>query len=154
MEVGSLLISLAIVVLVAAFVARPLFDRQAQQVSESERRLSALQAERDRVLSLLQDLEMDFATGKITQVDFQAQRAPLVVQGANVLRQLDRLAPAAVGGPAAGGSLEDQLEREIACRRSSAAPAVGYCAVCGTALRSGDRFCTRCGTAVPAKASA
>ena len=56
MEIGGLLISLALLVLVVAYVARPLVERQAQPVSESDRELSALQAERDRILLLLQDL--------------------------------------------------------------------------------------------------
>lgn len=150
MEISGLLISLAILVMVVAFVARPLVERQAQPVSEADRELSALQAERDRTLQLLQDLEMDHAMGKITPDDYQAQRAPLVARGAEVLRQIDQHLPAR---PAAATS-DDALEREIASRRASAAAGAGYCANCGNALQSGDRFCIRCGTAAPAEASA
>jgi hypothetical protein len=149
MEIGGLLISLAILVLVVAFVARPLVERQAQPVSDSDRELSALQAERDRIMRLLQDLEMDHAMGKITPEDYQAQRAPLVTRGAEVLRQIDQHLPV---GPAAA-TADDALEQEIARRRASAAAAAGYCASCGNALQSGDRFCIRCGTAVAAEVS-
>lgn len=150
MEISGLLISLAILVMVVAFVARQLVERQAQPVSEADRELSALQAERDRILQLLQDLEMDHAMGKITPEDYQAQRAPLVARGAEVLRQIDQHLPAR---PAAA-TADDALEREIASRRASAAAGAGYCANCGNALQSGDRFCIRCGTATPAEASA
>jgi hypothetical protein len=53
MEVAPLLISLAILVLVVAYVGRPLVERRALEVTDEERRLSALQAERDRLLRLL-----------------------------------------------------------------------------------------------------
>jgi len=150
MEIGGLLIGLAILVLVGAYVARPLVERQAQPVSESDRELSALQAERDRILQLLQDLEMDQAMGKIAPEDYQVQRAPLVARGADVLRRIDQRLPARTAPPTA----EDALEREIAKRRASGAGPAGYCAKCGNSLQSGDRFCIRCGTPVAAEASA
>ncbi|MCJ7511735.1 MAG: zinc ribbon domain-containing protein [Anaerolineales bacterium] len=154
MEIGGLLISLAILVLVVAFVARPLVDRQAQQGSAPDSELSALQAERDRVLSLLQDLEMDLAMSKIPVEDYQAQRAPLVAHGAEILRQIDGRMPgeAAMAGEAANH--EDALEREIARRRSPSGNLVGNCPRCGNGLQAGDRFCVRCGTPVPVEASA
>lgn len=150
MEIGGLLIGLAILVLVGAYVARPLVERQAQPVSESDRELSALQAERDRILLLLQDLEMDQAMGKIAPEDYQAQRGPLVARGADVLRQIDQRQPART----ASGTAEDALEREIAKRRASGAGPAGYCVRCGHSLQSGDRFCIRCGTPVATEASA
>ena len=146
MEIGGLLISLAILVLVVAFVARPLIERQAQPVSEADRELSALQAERDRILLLLQDLEMDQAMGKVAAEDYAAQRAPLVARGAEVLRQIDERQPAVPGRR----GVDDDLEREIARRRMSAAG--GFCGQCGTALHAGDRFCIRCGAPVPVEA--
>jgi CheY-like chemotaxis protein len=150
MEIGGLLISLALLVLVVAYVARPLVERQAQPVSESDRELSALQAERDRILLLLQDLEMDQAMGKISSEDYQAQRAPLVTRGAEVLRGIDQhLPPREIQAVAT-----DALEVEIARRRASAARAVGYCTSCGNPLQAGDRFCIRCGAAAAVEVSA
>lgn len=150
MEIGGLLIGLAILVLVGAYVARPLVERQAQPVSESDRELSALQAERDRILQLLQDLEMDQAMGKVALADYQAQRAPLVARGAEVLRQIDQHLPPRPAAATAG----DALEREIASRRATAVGPAGYCASCGNPLQKGDRFCIRCGTALSAETSA
>lgn len=54
----------------------------------------------------------------------------------------------------AAATADDAIEREIARRRASAVAAAGYCANCGNPLKSGDRFCIRCGTAAPAEASA
>jgi hypothetical protein len=150
MEIGGLLISLALLVLVVAYVARPLVERQAQPVSKSDRELSALQAERDRILLLLQDLEMDQAMGKISSDDYQSQRAPLVARGADVLREIDHhLPPREIQA----GEV-DALEVEIARRRASAARTVGYCTSCGNPLQAGDRFCSRCGAAAAVEVSA
>lgn len=139
MEVGALLISLALLVLVVAYVARPLVERRALEVSSDERRLSALLAERDRLLRVLQDLDMDQAMNKISPEDYQAQRAPLMVHGAEVLRAIDELAPASA-------AQVDDLEREIARRRQRGE--AGHCVQCGSQLQAGDRFCIRCGAAV------
>ena len=147
MEVAPLLISLAILVLVVAYVGRPLVERRALEVTDEERRLSALQAERDRLLRLLQDLEMDQAMGKIDAEDYELQRAPLVLRGARVLREIDELAPA---GVAPARSPEDDLEREIARRRHGGTSTLtaAHCVQCGAALDTGDRFCVRCGAPV------
>jgi hypothetical protein len=150
MEIGGVLISLALLVLVVAYVARPLVERQAQPVSESDRELSALQAERDRILVLLQDLEMDQAMGKVSLDDYQTQRAPLVARGADVLRAIDEQLPER-GLRDAG---VDDLELEIARRRTSLGRAAAYCTRCGNPLQAGDRFCIRCGAPAPGEVPA
>lgn len=157
MDAASLLLGLALLILVAAYVARPLFERSPEPVAESDPS-DGLLAERENVLAALRDLDFDFRTGKVAAEDYEAQRAALVTQGAAVLQQLD--ASAANGEPPAD-DLEAEIEAAIAAHRQSAkkpsrAPvspvtaSAQVCSSCGAAIRAGDRFCAACGTPVAA----
>ena len=144
MDFGSLLILLGLIVVVAAFLAKPLFENRATPVAAGDRRLSALQADREAILTMIREIEMDHAMGKIGADDYQAQRASLVARGSAVLREID-----ALGGAGAPGGMDAAIEAAVAARRSHApAQSAGFCAHCGRALLRGDRFCASCGTPV------
>ena len=117
MDIGSILLLLALLVLIGLFIARPLIDREAVVVSPEEDRqeheISTLLAERDRVLTALHELDFDNALGKIPKQDYPPQRALLLQQGADVLRKLDeydQVAPA--------NDMEARIEQAIAERRA------------------------------------
>jgi hypothetical protein len=181
MDIGSLFLILALFVLVAWYVSRPLFERRpissaARAVSRSEHELSALLAERDRILQMLQELDFDYTLGKIPEEDYPNQRNLLLQRGVEVLGQLDALQPSLPTGLAA-----DRLEKAIAARRAqqsqaAAAPrkngngapvpddelerliasrrrehpekAGGFCPKCGRPLQKSDQFCPKCGAKV------
>jgi hypothetical protein len=144
MDFGSLLILIGVIVAVVAFLARPLVENRASLGTAADHRLSALQAEREAVLTMIREIEMDHAMGKIGADDFQAQRADLVVRGSAVLRELD-----ALGGETASEDVDAAIEAAVAARRGHApTKAAGFCAHCGRALQRGDRFCACCGTPV------
>ena len=121
MDIGSILLILALFVPVALFVARPFFNpRLAKQDSltkAEDHELSGLLAERDRILTALQELEFDHVLGKIPDEDYPSQRASLVQHGAELLRQLDQMQ--APGSEA--GDVVDRVEEAIARRRADAA---------------------------------
>jgi rubrerythrin len=123
MDIGSLLLILALLIVVGWFIARPLFERQATIVDglsdQQDHELSALLSERDRILNALQELDFDHALGKIPEEDFPAQRAVLVQRGAQTLRQLDELTQ-----QPASQDQEARLEAAIAARRADAAQPV------------------------------
>ena len=116
MDLGSVCLILALFILVAYFVMRPLFDPALQPTTppQSSRQVerSALLAERDRLLRALQDLDFDHALGKIPADEYPRQRAAWVSRGAEVLRRLDEL-------PDDG----DQTAPGIAAARPESAPA-------------------------------
>ena len=122
MDIGSLLVILALLVLVGLFVGRPFFDKESASVDQAERQedheLSHLLAERDRVLNALQELDFDNDLHKIPTEDYAEQRALLLQQGAEVLRSLD-----AHQSEAPGATAEERLDAAIAARRLTAAPA-------------------------------
>lgn len=177
MDFGSLLVILALIILVGMLISRPFFQRGAKKpliegasaTRQAEHTRSALLAERDRVISALQDLEFDHTLGKIPSEDYPTQRAALLQAGADALRQLDEL-DAAPGS----ASAEDRLEAAVAARRADKAvqpagrrtpaqpedeidamvaarrkarpeKAAGFCPKCGKPAVKGDKFCSRCG---------
>lgn len=145
MDIGSILAGLALLALVAAFVGRPLFERSGTRVAEQDRQLSSLLAERDRVLSSLQDLDMDRAMNKILEDDYQAQRAELLTEGAAILREIDSLQPPDVDEDDKS-ELEREIEREVARLRSAeASDEARFCPACGAEVSPGDRYCMQCG---------
>jgi len=93
MELGSIFLILALLILVSLFVTRPFVEANGQHRVSSPSRAdhdrSTLLAERDRLLNTLQELDFDYAMGKIPDEDYPAQRAALVQRGADILRLLD-----------------------------------------------------------------
>src|SRR5512145_657270 len=95
MDIGSLLLILALFLFVAWFIARPFFETQpkfAGPGGSNEHARSFLLAERERVLTALQELDFDHTLGKVPENDYPIQRAALLQRGADILRQMDTLA--------------------------------------------------------------
>ncbi len=165
MELSAIFFSLAILILVGIYLYAPFMERRARRVTEEEHEISALMAERDRVINSLQELDFDFKLGKIPEEDYPLQRSSLLQKGAEILRQIDTLAPQVTSTP----DTEARLERAIAARRADASVAkvavsdddlesmissrrrsrtnksAGFCPKCGKPVMVTDRFCPSCG---------
>lgn len=169
MEIGSIFLLLAVLMLASLFVARPFFEgRRMTAVSAEDQTLSSLMADRDRLILTLQELEFDHVLHKIPAEDYPTMRADLMQKAADVLRKLD-----ALQAKSASTDAESRLEAVIAARRADSAqkaiPAInpvtddsiealiaarkatrkeksgGFCAKCGKAVLSTDLFCPNCG---------
>ena len=93
MELGSIFLVLAVVLLIGVYIFAP-FTKLARYVRTSEsHEVSALKAERDRVINSLQELDFDFKLGKIPAGEYPEQRTLLMQKGADILRKLDELVP-------------------------------------------------------------
>ncbi len=165
MELTAIFFSLAVLILVGMYLYAPFMERRARNVTEEEHELSALMAERDRVINSLQELDFDFKLGKIPEDDYPPQRASLLQKGADILRKIDSLAPQA----ASAQDTEARLERAIAARRADASTttpevsdddlesmissrrkgrttkSAGFCPKCGKPVMVTDQFCPACG---------
>ncbi len=135
--IGSLFLVLALAVFVVLFIGQPFFQKtskaraQAQAAAqEREHRVSSLLAERDRILNALQELDFDYALGKVPAEDYPQQRGVLLKSGAGVLRELDQFEQEEVAAGAAAGSaglqaqksgVEERIEAAVAARRADAA---------------------------------
>lgn len=170
MDIGSIFLVLGLFVLVALFIAKPLLEKKSVSVSQEEHELSALLAEKDRVVTTLQELEFDHLLGKIPEEDFPALRTAFVQRGADLLRKIDEYQ-----APVSATAVEDRLEAAIDARRLAAAQAAhlprngvrvpddaleqliatrrrnrpekagGFCPKCGGVVQKSDRFCPKCG---------
>ena len=123
MDLGSLFLILAGVLLAAVIITRPFLDRKVETAplieqkiaGQKEHQRSSLLAERDRLLNTIQELDFDFALGKIPVEDYPAQRELLIQNGVDILRKLD-----ALDKVQADESIEERLEEAIAARRAAA----------------------------------
>lgn len=172
MELTAIFLSLALLILVGIYLYAPFMERRARRITEEEHELSALMAERDRVINSLQELDFDFKLGKIPEEDYPVQRTSLLQKGADILRQIDSLAPNGAGADrhtGTQGDVEKRIERAIAARRADASVArvevtdddlesmiasrrkgrtnksAGFCPRCGKPVMVTDRFCPSCG---------
>ncbi len=161
-----------LIVAVIAFVAYPLFTPSKQKTGQAADALDNWIAQRDSAYDAIRDLDFDYQMGKLSQNDYDALRNKYRARAATALEQIDavlgrdgaetrieeevtrlrerrRVAvadretpgapPGAVSEP--GAPSGDAIEQEVARLRAGRA----RCPNCGTAHRTGDRFCVKCG---------
>lgn len=158
MEPISIFLLLIVLILIVLFVTRPFFEPRHLHTKVSDHELSSLLAERERLLTALQELDFDQTLGKIPAEDYPLQRAALLQKGAEVLRKLDALA--SITSSQAGNKKltpvsepesiahisEDDLEDMLAKRRNTRKEkTAGFCPKCGRPVLQSDVFCPSCG---------
>lgn len=168
MDIGAIFLILAVLILVALFLAQPLIEHRSTMVTEEEHELSSLMAEQDSLLTALQELDFDHTLGKIPAEEYPAQRADLLKRGTEILRRID-----ALSGVGESKNAQDRVEAAIAARRADAAvvkdnapsdddleslisarrtdrkeKSGGFCPHCGKPVLRTDRFCPKCGKSI------
>ncbi len=162
MTPGAILFGIALLVLVALYIAQPLIVTTG--APQPRRRLlpdkrQELMVHKEALLEEIRTLDFDFETGKIPAEAHAAQRAELVTEAAETLKQLDALPKETAPVP---NTTLAEIEAAIARRRAAAAPrpvngtpeeatAVPsngqskFCSQCGQPVKSTDKFCAACG---------
>ena len=168
MELGSLFLVLAVIVMVGIYLYAPFTARARRARTSESHEVSSLKAERDRMINSLQELDFDFKLGKIPAEDYPEQRADLLQKGSDILRKLDELAPVSASASNVEARIEkaaaakradssaaetqvsdDDLESMIAARRKEhKSKSAGFCPKCGKSVLVTDKFCPSCGKAV------
>jgi len=176
MEIGAFFLLLAIVIIVVIFIAQPYIDErkhktlvtEAIPAREKETHISALYAERDRLILALQELEFDYQLGKIPDEDYPGQRNYLLQKGVQVIKKLDEIGGVqhegdqearivsvirerqSVEKKQSGRIVKDaDIEAMIASRRRMKATTPdSFCTQCGNPISNTDKFCSRCGNTV------
>ncbi|HEY5271284.1 MAG TPA: zinc ribbon domain-containing protein [Anaerolineales bacterium] len=159
MEPVAIFLLLIVLAFIVLFVTRPFFERWHVRAAESSLELSSLLAERERLLTALQELDFDQTLGKIPAEDYPVQRAALLQKGAEVLRQLDAVTPSTLkqasgkvqvhdsAAKSAAPLSDDDLEDMLAKRRNSRKDkTAGFCPKCGKPVLQSDVFCPSCGS--------
>jgi hypothetical protein len=173
MDIGSIFLIVGILIVVLIFIFQPFLDErrhralvtQAVPTVEKEMHVSALLAERDRILRALQELEFDFSLGKIPEEDYPIQRQYLLQKGAEVIKSLDKIdgdeiredqvqrIEAVIETNRVDGDKKSEkmvkdidIESLIAARkRSKESKPDGFCPKCGKPVSKNDKFCAKCG---------
>ncbi len=168
MELGSLFLILAVLVVVGIYIYAPFTSRAKRARTSESHEVSALKAERDRVINSLQELDFDFKLGKIPAEDYPEQRAALLQKGSDILRKLDEISPVSASASNVEARIEkaaaakradssaaesqisdDDLESMIAARRKEhKSKSAGFCPKCGKPVLVTDKFCPSCGKAI------
>lgn len=167
MEIGSVFLILAVLIITGMYLYAPFTSRASKIYNNSaEHELSALKAERDRVINSLQELDFDFKLGKVPAEDYPEQRQMLLQKGAEILRQLDeiektfssqdvetRIEKAAAKKRADASSETELDDKEIENminerRKENKNKSAGFCPKCGKPVLVTDKFCPSCGKAL------
>ena len=158
MNIGAILVGIALVVAVTAYVARPLSEGTPSGVRIRDAggaRRARLSHQRDAIYALIRELDVDHQTGKITEQDYRSLRERYVTEGVSVLKQLDAL-PATDGRSALDNEIEEQvltMRRRQPTDRASRRTVVEHCTQCGHPADPEDRFCARCGASLKGRPS-
>jgi hypothetical protein len=169
MDLASILLILTVLILTAAFVMRPFFDKKIRinqdsgilagaELAKLEHTRSSLLAEKERAMNSLQELDFDHSLHKIPEELYPEQRAVLMRQAAGILKQLEEMGFVQESeaeqqkimstGPHDG---YDELEELISRRRGEMTDkSTGFCPKCGKAVKESDRFCPKCGATIHA----
>lgn len=165
MEAGAILSLAAVLMIVCAVVFRPFMPGFKNAKIGRRNRISTNQqasvwlAEKERLLTMIQELEFDHETGKVPDDLFSEQRIELVRSAAEILNKLDQMGYSEPkpektsdrGSSAPGIKEYDDLDELIARRKlEKNGKATGFCPKCGNALQSKDRFCPKCGMTIQA----
>lgn len=153
MDLGSLLILLAIFLAAVLYLVRPFFS-EGDSPLQLQAGASSLLAEKERLLTAIEDLEQEFWLDRIPEKDYRRKREYLLKTTAGVLQEIELLQQ---DFPQAEKTREDEddrieeesLEAMIEARRKKLHQQPrGTCPSCGADVYRGDQFCGRCGEAL------
>ncbi len=136
MDIASILLGLALLIVVGLFVAKPFLTDSAPKRPLSPKQ--QLLARKATLINDLRALEFDHDTKKIPDDVYAFQREALVKETAVVLKQIDF--------PEESQAVDDDIEAAIARAKSGkTAGKKAFCANCGKPLDHTDKFCNKCG---------
>jgi RNA polymerase subunit RPABC4/transcription elongation factor Spt4 len=117
-------------------------------VASAEETIDELLAQRDGIFQALRELRFDHEVGKITDEDYVVFEASLRQTAAGSLRALDEWESGA------NHDLDTALEAAVTARTVALAAGEVACPRCGRMAGPADKFCGRCGAALPEAAAA
>ena len=138
MTAGSILLSVALLVLVGLYVFRPILTPTRVDIITDRDKLLA---EKDALLNAIKSLDFDYETGKMPMDQYESERTRLKIEAANVLRNADQLSDDVEG------DINAQIEAAIAAIRNKA-QAAAQCDNCKKPVSEDDKFCANCGEAL------
>ncbi len=80
--------SIGLSVLIAWFLVEPHLIPEINEVGDTREDKTPLLDQRDRLVQMIKDLDLDLATGKITVEDHQAMRGSLIAELSPIVQKL------------------------------------------------------------------
>lgn len=148
MALSSFLIVLVIFILAGFVIIRPFLVELDTRGTTLPRKNDSLLAEKERLLSSIEDLDLEYDLKKISSREHTRNRDILLSQAAEVLMKLDKLEKTAPveNRISSDPSGEDDLEKMIKARRHELkGEKSSYCSHCGKIVKPDDQFCGQCG---------
>lgn len=148
MAFSSFLIVLVIFVLAGIIIVRPFLVEQKVSRPVVPQKYNSILAERERLLSSIEDLDLEYDLQKISSQEHTRNRDILLSQAAEVLVQLDKLEKKVPKNMRVSAPVEneDDLEGMIETRRRELkGDKSRFCSHCGKAVKPEDQFCGKCG---------
>lgn len=137
MGIGTILIGIALLVVVAALVVAPLLEKP-QPANEPLSARETLEIEHQSVLRAIREIDLDYRTHKLSEADYKDLRRKQVEHGADILRTLDAFK--------SDEQIDEEIEAQVAALRSTNTMKVErFCTQCGKPVKENDRFCAQCG---------
>jgi hypothetical protein len=156
MDLIALILLVLVLVSVVLFITQPFFEA-GRIAAKASPRVPALLAEREMILTALQELDFDNELKKFPADEYRAQRERLVIRGMNILSQLDQAeaeqhpsveqpVSSEVGRKNTTTLSSEEIEQLISKRRlAQKKRSAGFCPHCGGPLEMTDSFCPACG---------
>jgi hypothetical protein len=145
MDLGAILIGLAIFIVAATYVINPMVNvpkRQPIYAGSPTKAEGNLQKD---TLASIRDLDFDFQTAKVNQEDYEALRAQLVLEAAGYLQQKMQ-----------DENIDEMIQARLQSKKESAFQVAGkiFCSKCGKSTKEGDLFCVTCGARINTRSNA
>lgn len=147
MTLLSFIIVLFVFIMAGLIVVRPFQGSDAGKISRTAGLYDSLLAERERLLSAIEELDLDLELKKVSTSQHAQARAGLLSQAADVLRDLDKISKPKTGKKkAVKVRSDDELEKMIRDRRKKLQEQKTiFCKSCGNPIAADDQFCSHCG---------
>lgn len=132
MEIPSIFIGLVLFGAALVYVSLPFRQKRLKRAGSATANVQP-KKQRETILSALRDLDFDFKTGKISEEDYTPLRTRLMAEAAQCIEAEEKE--------------EERLEALIQNRRAAQQQGA-KCTHCDAPVEAGQRFCSKCGSAV------
>lgn len=139
MEIGSLLLIVAVLILVVAYVYSPFVEKVITEFTESEKNQILLEAQQKAVLKYLVELDFDLEIGKISTEAHQLNRVGLLLRAETIYQKISNIQ--AIPIPTINNT---QIEKKIKKHKNSQSRIIN-CTECGMPIFTSDKYCGECG---------